>query len=700
MTQNLNEHDTDDSKPPNDIPTVHMNSNFEWEYDPSINPSTIFAKVKIIGQGSFGTVAEILHSPSMTILAGKLINQNFVENDQSKTELSNEIDILRQINSPYTIKYFGSVPLEGSLMILMEYCDRCSLRNILDARQQVLSEDQISFVMHDLLKGIEFIHNNYQMVHRDIKCSNILLNSNGDIKISDFDISKIFASQSFQNMTIIGAPYWMAPEVISGISYSYEADIWSIGITAVELCEGAPPFAELDPTKAMIEIAIKGFPGYRFPSMHSPELCDFISHCIETDPSKRWKIEQLLEHPFVKRSENLDRMETLQNILIEKEQINTNSTNINNSNSIYNSRNYNDTNSKINPENYGTFMAFDESDLNPELQAQIQAGKHDLPNGHSFVKHHIDGNSFEGMAMIMSQKFDNGNFDSFNSGSFNASMSDFGNFSDDDPFKPDNNVIHQINSNDASGKNFTNQGVRNYDSMSDFNIPFGQSTGTDSLNFGTFQQQQNSQISNSGCLIINQQNDISHSEPTFISNHPSNSNTIGVSPQPSGSPFGFVSNNNMTLNQVKKKNEFEYFNPSFKQRSNNMKNVPDKLFVEVSRALSTKIPFVPFSSSPQLLEKPSSKDKKKIKNKKKNEDEDSIDNKINKIRLKLTRSPPLIALTILLIFFFIFGIEAVLPLLGLLIIVSLIYKHYKTLKKMKKEENKDEKKVTNDETTK
>lgn len=686
MTQDIDLNDQANSKPLNDPPAVHMSSNFEWEYDPSVNPSTIFAKVRIIGQGSFGTVAEILHSPSMTILAGKLINQKFLEKDTSKTELTNEIDILRQINSPYTVKYFGTVPLEGSLMILMEFCDRCSLRNILDARQQVLSEDQISFVMHDLLKCLETIHNNYQMVHRDIKSANILLTSKAEIKISDFDVSKIFESDSFQNMTIIGAPYWMAPEVISGISYNYEADIWSVGITAVELCEGAPPYAELDPTKAMIEIAIKGFPGYRFPSMHSPELCDFISHCVETDPSKRWKIEQLLEHPFIKRSENLNKLETFQNI-ITKEQTNNNNNEISNinNNNIYSNANYNDINSKTNSGNYGTFTTFEESELSPELQAQIQANKQDLPNGHNFVKQRIDGNSFEGMAMLMSQKFDNGGFDSFNSGSFNAPMSDFGCFSDDDPFKPENNII--------------NNRVGDYDSMADLNIPFGEPLGTDSINFGTFQQQQQNDqhiASNDSFLSNQQQNNITHSSPSMISHQPSNSNTIGISPQKMSSPFNFLSgsNNNLTLNQGKKKNEIEYQNPTaLKQRSNNMKNVPDKLFVEVSRAISTKIPFVPFTTKPQFVEKSTVKDKKKNKKKKSDklddDDEDSINNKINKIREKLNRSPPLIAMTILLLFFFFFGFEAILPLCGLLIVISLLIRHFKNLEKMKKEENKE-----------
>ncbi|KAK8860673.1 hypothetical protein M9Y10_012338 [Tritrichomonas musculus] len=696
MIQNLKQEKTDSSGASNTTPAVHMNTDFEWEYDPLVNPSSIFAKVRIIGQGSFGTVAEILHSPSMTILAGKLINQNFLENEVSKNELTKEIELLRKIESPYTIKYFGSVPLEGSLMILMEYCDRCSLRNILDARQQVLSEDQISLVMFDVLKGLETIHNDFQIAHRDIKSSNILITSNGDIKISDFGITRIFESDQSQNMTIIGSPYWMAPEVISGIPYSYEADIWSIGITAVELCEGAPPFAELDPTKAMIEITIKGFPGYRFPSMHSPEICDFISHCIETDPNKRWKIEQLLNHPFIKRSENLDKYETLQNIIeVDHTKIAANNK-ITTNNIIYDSINNSGFTSKTNSENYGTFVTFGESDVNSGIQSQIQSAQQNLPDGHNFVKQRIDGNSFEGMAMIMSQKFNNSNFDSFNSGSFNASMSDFGNFSDDDPFKPDNNII---NNNYQASPNESTSGspaMRNYDSMADFNLPFGESAGIDSFDFGSFQQQQQQSPNLSNDDFLSSKIEIKdnpHSSPSLISHQASYSNTIG---QKSESPFSFLSasSSNFTINQTMMKKDFVYHNAStLKKRSNNMKNVPDKLFVEVSRAISPKIPFVPFSMKPQTIEKKKQPTKEKIK--KNNDidefvdDDDSIDHKINKIRNKLSRSPPLIALTIFLFFFFIFGFEAVFPLCGLLIVVSLLLRHYKKMQNVKKEENKE-----------
>ena len=294
---------------------IHIDKDLNWSFDESLDPKTVFIKLKVIGKGGFGTVSQIAHIPSMTILAGKLINSNLV-NESSKLELEHEIQLMREVDSPYTVRYYGSVAYEGTLMILMEYCDKGSLRDILDKREQVLSEDQISLVMHDLLMGLNLIHKKHRIVHRDIKAANLLLTSKGDIKIADFGVSRRFeASGTCHTMSMVGTPYWMAPEVISGISYSFPADIWSVGVTAIELAEGSPPYVEFAPTKAMIEIAVKGFPGYRFPTMHSPEFCDFVSHCLETNPNNRWTIDELLEHQFIKRAERLNRMEVLADLL-------------------------------------------------------------------------------------------------------------------------------------------------------------------------------------------------------------------------------------------------------------------------------------------------------------------------------------------------------------------------------------------------
>lgn len=313
-----NEGDSSISAPMEVVHAVHIDKEMNWTFDQSIDPKTIFTKLKVIGKGGFGTVWQIIHRPSMKILAGKLINQTLVQDDNSKEEIQHEIELMREVDSPYTVRYYGCVNFEGSLMILMEYIDRGSLRDILDYREQVLSEDQISCVMSDLLNGLKKIHNDFHILHRDIKAANLLLNSEGRMKLADFGVSRQFeGGGSSQTMTIVGTPYWMAPEVISGIAYSYPADVWSVGITAVELAEGAPPYVEYSPTKAMVEIATKGFPGYRFPQMHSPEFTDFVSHCVVFNQKERWSVERLLEHPFIKRSKGYSRDTVMTDLIKE-----------------------------------------------------------------------------------------------------------------------------------------------------------------------------------------------------------------------------------------------------------------------------------------------------------------------------------------------------------------------------------------------
>ena len=189
---------------------IHIDKDLNWSFDESLDPKTVFIKLKVIGKGGFGTVSQIAHIPSMTILAGKLINSNLV-NESSKLELEHEIQLMREVDSPYTVRYYGSVAYEGTLMILMEYCDKGSLRDILDKREQVLSEDQISLVMHDLLMGLNLIHKKHRIVHRDIKAANLLLTSKGDIKIADFGVSRRFeASGTCHTMSMVGTPYWLS----------------------------------------------------------------------------------------------------------------------------------------------------------------------------------------------------------------------------------------------------------------------------------------------------------------------------------------------------------------------------------------------------------------------------------------------------------------------------------------------------------
>ena len=302
------------SSPTDVIHDVHVDQNLNWTFDSSVNPKTIFTKLKLVGKGGFGTVYQIVHRPSMKSLAGKVIHTNLMDPEKSE-EIENEINILKEINSIYTLKYYGCINFDNNLMILMDFCDRGSLRDILDNRQKVLSEDQISVILRDHLLALRFMHGEHKIMHRDIKAANILMNRHGIIKISDFGVSRRFDSGSCLAVSIVGTPYWMAPEVISAVKYGFSADIWSTGITAIELAEGAPPYVEYPPTKAMIEIASNGFPGYRYPNMHSEEFIDFVSHCLEYEPSKRWNIDQLLQHPFIIHAEKIQRNESIKELI-------------------------------------------------------------------------------------------------------------------------------------------------------------------------------------------------------------------------------------------------------------------------------------------------------------------------------------------------------------------------------------------------
>jgi len=280
---------------------VHVDRDLNWTFDSSVDPNEVFKKIKVIGQGGFGTVHMVVHSPSFFMLAGKIINSSLL-NSSSSQALLQEIQLMRKVETPYTVKYFGSVDFDGSLMILMEYCDRGSLRDIMDRNLEALTESQISLVMKNLLEALKIIHEKYLIIHRDIKAANILLNSKFDVRIADFGVSRRFETTTCQTTTTVGTPYWMAPEVIRGQRYSFSADVWSVGITAVELAEGAPPYSEYPPTRALVEIATKGFPGFRFPESHSESFKDFVEKCIPMDPNARASIDELLEHPFIKNA--------------------------------------------------------------------------------------------------------------------------------------------------------------------------------------------------------------------------------------------------------------------------------------------------------------------------------------------------------------------------------------------------------------
>lgn len=290
---------------------LHIDKNLNWEFDESTDANSAFVKKREIGKGGFGTVCELEHVESGSIFAGKVISPE-VLNRSTKESLMHEIALMRQIRTPFTISYYGSVLYENSVMLMMEYCDRGSLRDCMDFLRVRLNENQVKIVMHDLLMGISLLHKKYQIIHRDIKAANILLTRDGKLRVTDFGVSKQFdVGKTVNTCSVIGTPYWMAPEVVFGMKYSYPADIWSVGATAVELIEGLPPYGEYSIMKAIVEIGKVGFAGFRKGTRVSRKMKDFVLKCLVKDVKVRATPEELLRHPFLKGVEDLDRMEVL-----------------------------------------------------------------------------------------------------------------------------------------------------------------------------------------------------------------------------------------------------------------------------------------------------------------------------------------------------------------------------------------------------
>ena len=269
-----------------------------------------FQKVKEIGVGGFGTVLHLTHIPTGLQLAGKMINPKLLT-EQAKEALKHEIDLMKQLNSPYTIRYYGTINYEGNLMILMDFCDLGSIRDLMDYRDEVLTEEQIAFVLRDTLEALDLFHTKHQMIHRDIKAGNILFNSKCEVKITDFGVSRQFEpdAKTMSTTSCLGTPFWMAPEVIRGAKSSFPADIWSVGATAIEMAEGGPPYCEFPAARAMVEISEHGFMGFRNDGYFSAAFADFVFKCMEMDPNKRPTASALLRHPFILQTKRLNHQE-------------------------------------------------------------------------------------------------------------------------------------------------------------------------------------------------------------------------------------------------------------------------------------------------------------------------------------------------------------------------------------------------------
>jgi serine/threonine protein kinase len=232
---------------------------------------------------SFGKVFKARNTTTAELAAVKIIP---VEQDAG--EVSREIETLKQCDAPNIVKYFGSVSKDGELWIIMEFCVGSSLSDIMEARGRCLNEAQIAAAVAGTLDGLRYLHAR-GFIHRDVKAGNLLLSDSGMVKLADFGVSRTLSSTISRCGTIIGTPFWMAPEVIrdNPTGYDAKADVWSLGITTIELAEGQPPYSNLHPLRAIFLIPSKPPPTFNEPERWSANLVAFVSACLQKEPDVR-----------------------------------------------------------------------------------------------------------------------------------------------------------------------------------------------------------------------------------------------------------------------------------------------------------------------------------------------------------------------------------------------------------------------------
>ncbi|KAJ6240155.1 serine/threonine-protein kinase tao [Anaeramoeba flamelloides] len=249
-----------------------------------------------IGDGAYGKVYKAIYISTKEAVAVKKIPI-----DADLDSVIKEISIMKQCRHKHIVKYYDTYFRQNELWIVMEYCGGGSVLDLMQIGKVTLNEEQVLSVAKSILKGLRFLHS-LKKIHRDIKSSNVLLTEEGFSKLADFGVSGQIGNTESKRKSVVGTPYWMAPEVIKEMGHNYKVDIWSLGITIIEMIEGKPPLNHLHPLRAIFAIPNQPAPRLKNPKKFSKGFVEFLSLCLQKDPEKRPTASQLLQLDVIKKA--------------------------------------------------------------------------------------------------------------------------------------------------------------------------------------------------------------------------------------------------------------------------------------------------------------------------------------------------------------------------------------------------------------
>ncbi|KAK7109442.1 serine/threonine-protein kinase 10-like isoform X2 [Littorina saxatilis] len=273
-----------------------------------IDPLTFWDIIGELGDGAFGVVKKAQNKETGALAALKQVD---ITSEEDLEDFAVEIDILADCVHPNVVGLIEAFFFDGKLWMFIEFCGGGALDSIMVDLEKPLTESQIQYVCHEMLKALDFLHRHH-VIHRDIKAGNVLVTIEGDVKLADFGVSAKNTHTSQRRDTFIGTPYWMAPEVIlcetlKDTPYDYKADIWSLGITMIEFGQIEPPNKEMHPMRVLIKIQKADPPMLEQPKKWTNHFKDFVGKCLVKDPTKRPTAAELLEHPFMKHKNARDK---------------------------------------------------------------------------------------------------------------------------------------------------------------------------------------------------------------------------------------------------------------------------------------------------------------------------------------------------------------------------------------------------------